>query len=130
MFSKRCFPGTKKPYEAVALRKDGTTFPCEIQGKMIDYRGSWIRVTALRDISGRKRAEDALRESQSAYRNLVENLNDVIFSTDSEGVLTYVSPSVERLLGYQPSEMIGYKYAPFLHPEDLAEAEERFVNWY
>ena len=63
---EKMLSGDEEPYEAVALRKDGTTFPCEIQGKMIDYRGSWIRVTALRDISGRKRAEDALRESQSA----------------------------------------------------------------
>ncbi|MHC4564145.1 MAG: PAS domain-containing protein [Planctomycetota bacterium] len=53
--------GHEEPYEASALRQDGTTFPCEIQARMINYRGRSVRVTALRDITDRKRAETALR---------------------------------------------------------------------
>ncbi|MBI5248572.1 MAG: PAS domain S-box protein, partial [Desulfomonile tiedjei] len=120
--------GHEEPYEAVAVRKDGTKFPCEIQGRMIDYRGRRIRVTALRDITERRRAEDALRESKDAYRNLVENLDEVVFSTDAQGVLTYVSPSVERLLGYEPSELVGLDYASFLHQEDLADIGRKFQD--
>src|SRR5215210_4563535 len=49
--------GSPEPYEAVALRKDGTTFEAEIRGKSSEYRGRVVRVTAVRDITGRKRAE-------------------------------------------------------------------------
>jgi PAS domain S-box-containing protein len=54
--------GIEKPYEAIALRKDGTTFPAEIQGRMFQNDGKPVRVTALRDISERKRAEEELKK--------------------------------------------------------------------
>lgn len=62
----------KKPYEAVALRKDGSTFPCKIQGKMTTEKNRTIRITALRDITERKKLEEQLRE-------LNEN-KDIFFS--------------------------------------------------
>jgi PAS domain S-box-containing protein len=48
------------PYEAIAIRKDGTTFPCQIQGKMIHHGGRSIKVTALRDNTDRKKAAELL----------------------------------------------------------------------
>ena len=56
--------GYEGPYEAVALRKDGTTFPCEIQGKMICDEGRTIRVTALRDITDRKEAAALMAQAE------------------------------------------------------------------
>ena len=64
--------GSEEPYEAVALRKDGSTFSCEIQGKMLNYRDSFIRVAALRDITERKQAEQALHASEESYRRLFD----------------------------------------------------------
>ncbi len=52
----------EEPYEVTALCKDGTTFPCEIQAKMMHYKGRTVRVTALKDISKRKNAELALHQ--------------------------------------------------------------------
>ena len=64
--------GYEQPYESLALRKDGTTFPCEIQGKMMRYRGRDIRVTALCDITERKRLRqqrlDLVRQVQHAQK--------------------------------------------------------------
>jgi two-component system cell cycle sensor histidine kinase/response regulator CckA len=72
MVMQNMVAGFEQPYEARALRKDGSTFPCEIQGKMMRYRGRGIRVTALIDITERKQIEqqrlDLVRQVQAAQK--------------------------------------------------------------
>ena len=70
-------------------------------------------------IASLKNAELKYVKSEEKYKNLVENLNDVIFELDSEGVFTYVSPVSKSMLGYDPSELIGNKMASFVHNEDM-----------
>ena len=60
------------------------------------------------------------------YRDLVENLNDVIYTIDAAGVMTYVSPSVEAFIGYTPSEVIGQPFARFVHKEELPRLRQGF----
>ncbi|MFH0726417.1 MAG: PAS domain S-box protein [Pseudomonadota bacterium] len=91
------------------------------------------RTAALKDaidqlsleIEGRKKIEDALRESEEKYRDLVENINDVIYAIDINGLVTYVSPTVESILGYRPEEVIGKNFTELLHVEDLAQVPKR-----
>ena len=68
-------------------------------------------------------AEAALRESEAKYRDLVENLNDVIFSVDTDGIITYVSPAARQLAGYAPAELVGQPYSRIIHPDDLPALE-------
>jgi two-component system cell cycle sensor histidine kinase/response regulator CckA len=75
-------------------------------------------IVALRTRAERKRAEEALRESEEEYRLHFENVSDVIYSIDPEFRVLSVSPSVERLLGYRPEELIG---KPFQDLNLLAE---------
>jgi len=79
MVRNNMLSGYEKLYEAIALRKDGATFPAEIQGKIICYQGREIRVTSLCDITERVLAEKALRESEEKYRSLVESAQDSIY---------------------------------------------------
>ncbi len=66
-------------YESVGLRKDGSTFDVEIHGRNVSQGGRTVRMTALRDITERKRAEETLREVREAERNrLARDLHDVI----------------------------------------------------
>jgi len=74
MVMNNMLSGYEEPYEATALRKDGSTFPAEIQGKMMHYKGRSVRVTALNDITRRKQAEEALLNSEKRLHYLSSQL--------------------------------------------------------
>ncbi len=71
---------------------------------------------------------DRLRESENKYRELVENLNDVVYSVSNEGKITYVSPSVESIIGYTDDELIGRPFGELLHIDDQAMVSEAFMD--
>jgi PAS domain S-box-containing protein len=106
--------------EYTAIRGDGTQFPvlayttriCH-NGEVVGYRG------ILLDITARKQAEQALRQSQEAFRDLVENVDDVLYTTDGDLVITYVSPVVKKVLGYDSSELLGRSALSLVYSEDL-----------
>ena len=62
MVMKNMLSGTEEPYEATALRKDGSTFPCILRGRMTHYKGKNVRVTSLTDITARKKAEEDVKQ--------------------------------------------------------------------
>jgi PAS domain S-box-containing protein len=79
-----------------------------------------------RELTERKQAEEMLRESEGKYRNLVESISDVVYTIDSSGVLTYISPVVKNTLGYEPDELIGRQFLEFVHKEDHDLLMRRF----
>jgi two-component system, cell cycle sensor histidine kinase and response regulator CckA len=129
--------GYEEPYVAVALRKDGTTFPCEIQAKMLDYQGRRIRVTALRDITERKMAEDSLRESEQRYKSLYslmrlmcDNVPDLIWAKDLERRFVFVNRAVceKLLIAEDTTEPLGKDDMFFVQRERDAHSDN--PNWH
>ncbi len=68
----------------------------------------------------RQRSYEALQQSEERYRDLVENINDIIFRIDAEGRILYVSPPVEIVAGYTPEELHGHPFTDLVYPEDLS----------
>lgn len=66
----------------------------------------------------RKRAEEMLKESEERYRRITDNMSDFISEIDAQGIFRYNSPSIRRILGYNPEELIGSSAFDLVHPED------------
>ena len=79
-----------------------------------------------RDITKRKRAEQALQESETRFRSLIENSSDEISIVSADGSLLYESPSANPTLGYQPGEFLGKNLFQLVHPDDQARIQREF----
>ncbi|MHB1223964.1 MAG: PAS domain S-box protein [Gemmatimonadaceae bacterium] len=85
------------------------------------------RISVVRDITERKDAERALREREEHFRRLIENTSDHVMIVDTTAAITYVGPSVERLLGYAPHEVMGTRPADLVHPDDVDHVMGEFA---
>ncbi len=80
------------------------------------------------DITGKKKAEEELKESKERYKSLIETNIDFIWEMDTEGRYSYCSPQVEKLWGFKPDEFIGKSTFDFLPPEEKERALRLFKN--
>jgi PAS domain S-box-containing protein len=86
------------------------------------------RVVTVRNITERKRTEDALSLSEEKYRKIYENVADVIYETDNQGHLISISPSIEKQGGYRPEELIGRSVTEFfVFPEQYAALDALMI---
>src|SRR3989440_1898588 len=76
----------------------------------------------------RARTEDALRRSEEHFRSLIENASDIVTIVGDNGVFRYASPSVKRVLGYGPGELLERNAFDFVHPEDIAVVAEALAR--
>jgi len=74
----------------------------------------------------RKEAEEELRESRQSYQEMVESINEIIFSTDLSGVISYISPVIEATGGYTSADLIGHRFDDFVPPEERDSLREVF----
>ncbi len=91
--------GYEKPYEVTALRKDGTTFPCVLSGKMIFFKGRNVRVTSLHDITERRLAETELKKSELKFSFFMDQLPALIFMKNMESRMVYSNKAMHLALG-------------------------------
>ncbi|MBT4511012.1 MAG: PAS domain S-box protein [Chloroflexi bacterium] len=101
-------------YEVRALRKDGSTRDVEISAGTIPYLGNVASIAVIRDITGRKETEQALKESEEKYRLLIENYTDPIIIYDRDSRVTIINSAAAQDLGGAREDFIGMSIQEFL----------------
>ncbi|MDQ7782582.1 MAG: PAS domain S-box protein [Desulfomonilaceae bacterium] len=93
--------------ELTATKADGSLFPIELSASVVNMKGVWYTIGIFRDITVRKRAEEALRLSEEKYRGIFEQAVEGIFQTDARGRLVNANPASAIILGYDsPEELL------------------------
>jgi two-component system sensor kinase FixL len=110
-------------------RKDGSVFPMYLAVDEADVAGEVIFVSILRDISGRKEAELALRESELRLRSMLDTVPDGIIVIDERGAIQSFSHAAERLFGYSSREVVG-RNVTMLMPSPYKEAHDAYLERY
>jgi len=105
--------------EIRVIDKNRQTAWVNVSAKRISWNGRPATLNLYTNITERKQAETALRESEAKYRLLVENSHDLIWTLNASGNFTYASPSWEKTVGVDPSFVIGKSFRLFVHPDDV-----------
>ncbi|MHB8157690.1 MAG: PAS domain S-box protein [Desulfocucumaceae bacterium] len=113
--------GKNKSLQYSIKRKDGTPFYIEVNTSVImdDEGKPKALMGILRDISTRKRTEDAFIESERRFKLITENMLDGLIICDSSYIFQYVNPAFERSVGIPCGDIVGRYIFEHVHPEDL-----------
>ncbi|MBP1157278.1 MULTISPECIES: PAS domain-containing hybrid sensor histidine kinase/response regulator [unclassified Paenibacillus] len=113
--------GKPTSYEIDFMHKDGRVIDVSITYVPIILNSVIVGAYGLaKDITLQKEAEKRLKHSESLYKLISENAQDIITYSSPKGICQFISPSVHKLLGYEPEEVIGTNFLDIYHPEDAA----------
>ena len=103
---------------------DGTTIDVEVTAAPVHYRNTLVSLVIIRDITARKMAEAALKESEAKYRNVVERANDGIVIIQ-DGIVKYANSRLAQLGGWSLAKVIGSKLTDYVYPDELPNVLDR-----
>jgi len=132
-----------RDWSTKAEEGEAVCLPMEIDGELIGFVALYLGeggralrseemdalkllAETLTSLESRRDMELRLRESESKYRHLVENVREVIYALDAEGRISYVSPNIEVLAGFSPEEVLGRSFVELVHPDDKEGRMDNF----
>ena len=124
------FQGESRMIESEAIGLHGTRRCLESHG--VPLRDAKDQIIALltitRDITEHKNTITALQRSEDYFRSLTENALDMIAILQNNGTFQYISPAVERVMGYEPGSLVGKNALDLIHPDDIKAARKVILN--
>jgi len=116
----------KTIFEEEGIRKDGSLIPIEISFSLVLEKENMI-IAVVRDITERKKAEEALKKSEEKYHSLIENANDAIISTNKDGTIISFNKKAEKMFGYVGEEIMGASIT-LLSPPSIREQQRKLFE--
>ncbi|MFB2938532.1 PAS domain S-box protein [Aerosakkonemataceae cyanobacterium BLCC-F154] len=111
--------GSEDPYQIIAVRKDGTTFPLEVIGRTYIYQGRSVRVASVRDLSNSQKAEEALIASEERFRATFNQAAVGMAHVSQDGKWLYVNQKLCDIVGYSKEELLTMTFQEITYAEDL-----------
>jgi len=127
----KCLKGKSfEPYEYRFVKKNDEVMWALETITPIAYKGERATLGSFMDITGRKQAEEALRQSEEKYRNILESIQEAYFEVDLNGKFTFLNDSMARLTGCSKEELLGMNHKQFTNEETAKEVFQAFDNVY
>ena len=111
--------------EAINVHKSGRQIPVEVSVAAMELEDRTLMLAIVRDISRRREAEKALRESEEKYRSVVERASDGICIIQA-GEIKFLNRRLAAMAGYAPDELVGRRFVEYVHPEDRSAVLDRY----
>ncbi|MHB9098132.1 MAG: hybrid sensor histidine kinase/response regulator [Syntrophales bacterium] len=127
---EKLFRDKQALWEGTHIGKDGRRIPVEINNVLFHLDDKPLILSTVRDITERKQAQEALQKKAEELRFIAENVGDIIWQMNPQICFTYVSPAVRRILGYEPSEVVGRNLFTLLTPAGAEMITPVWVEWY
>jgi PAS domain S-box-containing protein len=119
---------SRRAFERTDFNKSGGKIEFLVSLSVINYWGRRSILSINRDISERKRIETAISASEKKARLLITGISEIVALLDENGLVRFVSPQVQRVLGIPPQEITGHNVFDFLHPQDRDRAMAEYTK--
>jgi len=119
---------TPREYEVRVMTRSGRLVTMEVKPDLIEYKGEPATMVVMRDITERKEAEEALRESEERFRSIFEKSRDAICLIDSEGRYLMVNDAMCELTGVSRDELVNKHYSTFMDKETHELMEQHWLQ--
>ena len=111
-------------------RSGGFAFDAEVSLTSMEISGHMFIMAIVRDVTSRKKSEEALKQSEEKYRTIIENIEEGYYEVDKAGTILFLNDCACRILGYSRSELIGANYKKFTAKENHRQVFKIFSSVY
>jgi two-component system NtrC family sensor kinase len=129
-FSEHLRAREGKVIETQVVTGKGEIKEVAIKANVLEFRGKKVIQGIFRDITERKHAEEALRQSEEKYRTILEEMEEGYYEVDLMGNFTFVNDAMCRILGYSRDELIGMNYKTYTHKENVKAVLDAYNRVY